>query len=88
LYETGSYYHRHKDQFKTNQDRKYSLINYLNTDWTEADGGALMIYQNEQPSSILPCIQNTVFFQSNELEHEVAVANRTRMSITGWLKRI
>jgi SM-20-related protein len=27
-----------------------------------------------------------VFFKSGELEHEVLLANKMRMSITGWLK--
>lgn len=88
LYDTGSYYHRHKDQFQNNNSRKYSLISYLNDDWLETDGGALMIYQNEETETILPTMQKAVFFKSDELEHEVAVANRARMSITGWLKRI
>lgn len=88
LYDTGSYYQRHKDQFQNNQDRKYSLINYLNDDWQEEDGGALMVYQDDKTESILPHIQKAVFFQSNELEHEVAIAHRPRMSITGWLKRV
>lgn len=87
LYDTGSYYHRHKDQFQNNSDRKYSLISYLNDDWTDADGGALMIYQDEATDKILPNIQKAVFFESNEIEHEVLIAHRPRMSITGWLKR-
>ncbi len=88
LYDTGSYYHRHKDQFKNNTDRKYSLINYLNDDWLETDGGELLVYQAEKTDTILPTIQKAVFFESNQLEHEVAIANRPRMSITGWLKRV
>lgn len=86
LYEAGSYYRRHRDQFQNDNSRKYSLITYLNDDWLEADGGALMIYQNEATETILPTIQKTVFFKSDEMEHEVAVAHRPRMSITGWLK--
>lgn len=88
LYDTGSYYHRHKDQFKNNTDRKYSLINYLNDDWLETDGGELLVYQGEKTDTILPTIQKAVFFESNQLEHEVAISNRPRMSITGWLKRV
>lgn len=88
LYDTGSYYHRHKDQFKNNTDRKYSLISYLNDDWLPTDGGELLVYQGEKTDTILPTIQKAVFFESNQLEHEVAIANRPRMSITGWLKRV
>lgn len=87
LYETGSQYRRHKDQFQNNQDRKYSLINYLNTDWVEKDGGELIIYHDGKSQKILPTMQKAVFFKSNELEHEVSIASRPRMSITGWLKK-
>ena len=88
VYEEGSFYKRHKDQFKNEHNRKYSLINYLNEDWLEEDGGQLRVYQNEEIQNILPQSQTAVFFKSDELEHEVTMANRSRMSITGWLKRV
>ena len=87
VYEEGSFYKRHKDQFKNDSNRKYSLINYLNENWLEEDGGQLLVYQNEETQSILPQSQTAVFFKSDEMEHEVAKANRSRMSISGWLKR-
>lgn len=88
VYEEGSFYKRHKDQFKNDSDRKYSLINYLNDDWLEEDGGQLVVYQNETAQKIQPQSQTAVFFKSDEMEHEVTKANRSRMSITGWLKRM
>lgn len=87
VYEEGSFYKRHKDQFKNDSNRKYSLINYLNKNWLEEDGGQLLVYQNEETQSILPQSQTAVFFKSDEMEHEVAKANRRRMSVSGWLKR-
>ena len=87
VYEEGSFYKPHKDQFKNDSNRKYSLINYLNEDWKEENGGQLVVYQQDATQKILPNAQTAVFFKSDELEHEVAVANRSRMSITGWLKR-
>ena len=87
VYEEGSFYKRHKDQFKNDSQRKFSLINYLNEDWIEEDGGQLWLYQEEGVQKILPQAQTTVFFKSNEMEHEVTKANRNRMSITGWLKQ-
>jgi SM-20-related protein len=87
VYEEGSFYKRHKDQFKNDDNRKYSLINYLNDDWLEEDGGQLWVYQNEVAQKILPQSQTAVFFKSAEMEHEVTKANRQRMSITGWLKQ-
>jgi SM-20-related protein len=88
VYEEGSFYKRHTDQFKNDDNRKYSLINYLNADWLEEDGGQLLVYQNDAVQKILPQSQTAVFFKSNEMEHEVTKANRPRMSVTGWLKRI
>ena len=88
VYEKGSFYKRHKDQFKNDDNRKYSLINYLNDDWLETDGGQLFVYPDEIVQKILPQSQTAVFFKSDEMEHEVMKANRSRMSISGWLKRV
>ncbi|MEJ7586916.1 MAG: 2OG-Fe(II) oxygenase [Ferruginibacter sp.] len=88
VYEEGSFYKRHKDQFRNDSNRKYSLINYLNENWREEDGGQLLVYHNEEVKKILPQAQTAVFFKSDEMEHEVSMANRQRMSITGWLKRV
>ena len=88
IYEKGSFYKRHKDQFKNDNNRKYSLINYLNDEWLEEDGGQLLVYQDETVQKISPQSQTAVFFKSDEMEHEVTMANRSRMSITGWLKQI
>jgi SM-20-related protein len=64
--------------------RKYSMISYLNSDW-QADGGELMIHQENRNQKITPTQGKTVFL-SDELLHEVLVTQNTRMSITGWLK--
>ncbi len=87
LYEIGSFYQKHLDQFKNNANRKYSMISYLNEDWQEKDGGELLIYQNYNNKKVNPTQGKTVFFKSNELQHEVLVTKKRRMSVTGWLKR-
>ena len=43
---------------------------------------------DETVQKILPQSQTAVFFKSDEMEHEVTKANRSRMSISGWLKRV
>ncbi len=88
VYEEGSSYKRHRDQFKNNSDRKFSLISYLNDNWQQEDGGQLWVYQDDAVQKILPQSQTAVFFKSDEMEHEVTMANRSRMSITGWLKQM
>jgi SM-20-related protein len=87
LYEQGCAYKKHKDQFKNDNNRKYSLINYLNENWEEENGGKLKLYQDNGVQEVSPKSQTAVFFKSDEMVHEVMLANRSRMSITGWLKR-
>lgn len=87
LYEEGAAYGRHKDRFRNDSDRQYSVVNYLNVDWVEDDGGLLLLYKDEGTQMVLPMAQTTVFFKCDEMEHEVTMSKRSRMSITGWLKR-
>lgn len=86
VYPEGKGYKRHLDQFRNADSRKFSLINYLNDDWVEKDGGQLLVYPDTGMQKIQPQAQTAVFFKSADMEHEVLASNRTRMSITGWLK--
>ena len=86
LFETGSFYKKHLDQFKNNASRQYSMILYLNAGWKEIDGGQLCIHRGEDLQNISPSDGKSVFFKSNELEHEVLITTKERLSITGWLK--
>jgi SM-20-related protein len=86
LYEKGSFYKKHIDQFKNNSSRQYSMIMYLNLDWVPADGGQLCVHHAHSLQNISPDNGKSVFFKSSELEHEVLLSNKARMSITGWLK--
>lgn len=88
LYEQGTAYSKHRDQLRNDYNRKFSMISYLNENWVQSDGGQLIIHRGEETQEILPTNQKAIFFQSDILEHEVAVATRPRMSITGWLKRV
>ena len=86
LYEKGSFYKKHLDQFKDNNQRAFSMIFYLNEDWKIGDGGELCIYNPDKTQTVTPENGKCVFFKSSELEHEVLVSQTTRMSVTGWLK--
>ena len=86
LYAAGSFYKKHLDQFRNNDSRKYSMIMYLNKNWKQADGGELCIHHEDHLQKIAPINGKAVFFKSSEMEHEVLIANKARMSITGWLK--
>lgn len=85
-FEQGAFYKRHIDRFKNDNARKFSMVTYLNENWTEADGGTLMIYTKKEDISVLPIWARTVIFKSDVLEHEVMVAQENRLSVTGWLK--
>jgi SM-20-related protein len=87
-FEVGSFYKKHIDQFKSEKGRKFSVVLYLNQDWTEADQGTLSIYPlNSAPINISPVEGRIVFFRSDEMEHEVNPSlTRERRSIAGWMK--
>lgn len=63
------------------------MVMYLNVGWVAADGGELCIYPDSIAHLIAPANRTSVFFKSDELEHEVLITHKPRMSITGWLKR-
>ncbi len=90
LYPPGSRYRRHLDRFKGVESRVLSCIVYLNEDWRDADGGALMLYTDaEDPhrgECILPLGGQLVTFFSARFLHEVLPASRDRLSLTGWFR--
>ena len=88
LYEPGSFYKRHLDQFKHDSGRQISVVTYLNDDWADADGGELVLYLDSGEKTIRLQSGRAVFFKADEIEHEVKVANRGRLSIAGWLLRV
>ncbi|WP_445712708.1 2OG-Fe(II) oxygenase [Flavobacterium sp.] len=87
LFDKGSFYRKHLDQFQDNSSRQFSMITYLNTNWQPEDGGELCIYDGDVTQKIAPTNRKTVFFKSNELVHEVLETHKPRLSVTGWLRR-
>ncbi len=85
IYPIGTFYKRHLDQFKADDHRKLSVICYLNIDWAESDGGQLRMHLPEGPTDVLPVSGRLVCFRSDQIEHEVLVATRERLSLTGWI---
>jgi SM-20-related protein len=85
VYPAGSFYKRHLDQFKKDDHRKLSVICYLNNSWTEENGGQLRMYLPDGHRDFLPIAGRLICFRSDQLEHEVLVANRERLSLTGWI---
>lgn len=85
-FEKGHFYKKHLDQFQNNNQRQFSMICYLNEDWSENNGGELCVYKGEKKELISPTNGKCVFFKSDELEHEVLPTQTDRLSVTGWFK--
>ncbi len=89
-YHEGDFYRRHVDSFQGRASRVVSLVLYLNEGWSEADGGALQVYnranENEICGTVLPQEGRMALFMSEEIPHEVLPANRTRYSIACWFR--
>lgn len=88
-YPTGTFYKRHIDLLKLSDHRKLSFVFYLNPNWQVGDGGELLLYIDEDGAektiSVNPLLGRLVIFRSEHIEHEVALANKSRYSITGWM---
>jgi SM-20-related protein len=88
-YETGHFYQRHIDAFRGQSNRVVSSVFYLNPDWSDDDGGELLIYQPESDEvlcTVSPQFGNMVLFLSEQFPHEVLPARRDRYSIAGWFR--
>ena len=88
IYPPGSFYTRHRDQFRGNNQRTVTAILYLNDDWQAPHGGQLRIELDERGNTIevLPELGTLVTFISERYWHEVLPATRERLSLTGWFK--
>ncbi|QZA81904.1 2OG-Fe(II) oxygenase [Deefgea piscis] len=87
-YPAGSFYQRHLDQHRHQDSRVVTVVQYLNPNWHEDDGGQLRIYlDDEQTLDVTPYGGTLVVFLSNRFEHEVLPARRERRSLTGWYRR-
>ncbi len=84
FYPIGTRYQRHRDQFRSDDHRKLSIICYLNPDWKVAQGGQLRMHLPEGIKDIFPERGTLVCFRSDRIEHEVLPASRERYSLTGW----
>ena len=83
-YPAGSFYKKHLDSFQNSNKRRISIITYLNTDWTDADAGELVIYKNDAAVKVLPTGGRMVCFESEKILHEVLPGRKERRSLTGW----
>lgn len=87
-YPAGASYARHFDRFREDNRRVVSVVLYLNDAWTATDGGALRLYPAAAETvTVLPQGGTLVCFLSERMPHEVLLAERLRLSLTGWFRR-
>jgi len=89
-YAQGDFYKRHVDAFKGQSNRIVTTVFYLNPNWSESDGGDLVIYAPTDQEKIIekvsPQFGTMVLFMSQTFPHEVLAAKRDRYSISGWFR--
>lgn len=88
-YEPGHFYAKHVDRFgrgTSGPSRAISVVSYLNEDWSDADGGELVLYL-EPSLKVKPTGGTLVCFTSDDIEHEVLPAQRERLSIAAWFRQ-
>ena len=85
FYPVGTRYAKHIDQLKINGQRLFSVVCYLNKNWSERDGGALRLYLKDQCVDVEPLAGRLVVFKSHLIPHEVLVTHNERIALTGWL---
>lgn len=87
VYPAGTSYARHRDRFRDDDTRVLSMVCYLNQNWPNDAGGDLRLYLPDGPINIAPGMGTSVFFLSDEIDHEVLPATQTRYSIAAWFRR-
>ncbi len=88
-YSIGGFYEKHLDAFKGEQNRKISIVLFLNEGWTEKDEGELQLFVGEKECEeiiVKPELGTLVVFASQEVPHEVFKTNCVRNSIAGWYR--
>ena len=88
IYEKGDFYEKHLDAFKNSKNRVVTTVFYLNDDWSEEDGGELLVYDEDDKflTKVQPKSNTLVVFMSEKFSHEVKPANKKRHSIAGWFR--
>jgi SM-20-related protein len=86
-YPPGAGYARHVDQPQGREQRRVSLVMYLNEDWTPTAGGELRIFGAAgSHRDIEPLAGRLVCFLTQDREHAVLPTQRDRLSISGWFR--
>ena len=88
IYDKGDFYETHLDAFKSSKNRVVTTVYYLNDEWSNNDGGELIVYdeKSKEIAKVTPNANTLVVFMSENFPHEVLSVNRKRYSIAGWFR--
>jgi SM-20-related protein len=88
VYPPSKKYEKHVDNFRGKNPRRLSCILYLNRNWSDENGGELVLYDqaNRVLQTIQPELGTFVIFKSEDFPHEVRTCYRDRMSVTSWFR--
>ena len=99
-YPQGGFYRRHRDAISGSASvlRCYSLLLYLNENWTPEDEGQLRMHfdsggdflpEGEEPNyiDVEPRGGTLVLFKSDQVPHEVLDTKAQRLAVVGWYNR-
>ena len=99
-YPQGGFYRRHRDAIPGSASvlRCYSLLLYLNENWTPEDEGQLRMHfdsggdflpEGEEPNyiDVEPKGGTLVLFKSDQIPHEVLDTKSQRAAVVGWYNR-
>lgn len=86
-YPVGAHYSRHWDRHSKQSTRVVSFIFYLHQEWTQEDGGELVLYDKNGKllETIVPSPGGFICFMSGDFPHEVLRSKKERRSLTGWM---
>jgi len=90
VYPEGGFYDRHLDSFEGARNRVMSLVVYLNEDWRDDMGGALVVWPERADDAdapvarLLPLGGGVAFMLSETVPHAVEVTHARRYAIAGW----
>lgn len=87
IYDPGAFYTQHVDSFPGAANRIVSVVTYLNKNWSELNGGELVIYTGNAAvpeQRIAPHAGTLVAFLSETMPHAVNTTLQQRISIAGW----
>lgn len=86
-YPPGAGYQRHVDQPRGRNERRVTMILYLNRRWNAQAGGELRVFEDGGAHhDIAPIGGRLVCFLTGGREHAVLPASCTRWSVSGWFR--